>query len=169
MDAVEFFEKIAKPNYDEAKKAPDDLRLLWNAVFSLNTIAEFVVLHRCNYETDLDCNELFKEAEQIRKKIPELDYLNKCAIAFKHVRRNQKKTQHNPFDKITATPSSTGIDPSDPSTWSIEIDGLQRDVVTVLHNAFPEAENLINSLGRAIDGAFSHAACAGFPYVSVRQ
>ena len=154
MDALEFFEKIAKPNYEEAKRAPDDLRLLWNAVVSLNTIVEFVVLHRCNYEADLERNELLKKADKIRKKIPELDYLNKWAIAFKHVRRNQKKTQYNPFDRIAATPSSTGIDPSDPSTWSIEIDGLERDVVTVLDKAFPEAENLINSLGRAIDGAF---------------
>jgi hypothetical protein len=74
MDALEFFEKIAKPNYEEAKRAPDDLRLLWNAVVSLNTIVEFVVLHRCNYEADLERNELLKK--EIRKKIPELDYLN---------------------------------------------------------------------------------------------
>ena len=145
MDALEFFEKIAKPNYDEAKRAPDDLRLLWNAVVSLNTVAEFVALHRRDYEANLDRNELSKEAEQIRENIPELDDLNKCAITFKHVRRIHKKAQYTVFER--ATPSSTGIDPGDPSTWSIEIDGLQHEVVTVVEKAFNEAKNLINSLG----------------------
>jgi hypothetical protein len=72
MDALEFFEKIAKPNYEEAKRAPDDLRLLWNAVVSLNTIVEFVVLHRCNYEADLERNELLKKADKYEKRFQNL-------------------------------------------------------------------------------------------------
>jgi hypothetical protein len=48
------------------------LRLLWNAVVSLNTIVEFVVLHRCNYEADLERNELLKKADKYEKRFQNL-------------------------------------------------------------------------------------------------
>ena len=143
MDAREFFYSIAKPNYDEAKRAPDDLRLLWNAVVSLNTVAEFVALHRLNYEAGLDRNKLLANARQIRQDIPELDRLNECAIALKHVRRIRRR-KPKPFEG--ATSSSTGFLPSDPSTWSVNIDGLEFYVADVLEKAFPEAMTLINNL-----------------------
>jgi hypothetical protein len=41
-------------------------------LFSLNTIVEFVVLHRCNYEADLERNELLKKADKYEKRFQNL-------------------------------------------------------------------------------------------------
>jgi hypothetical protein len=50
MNAAEFFRTIVKANYDEFLRNPQDLRLLWNAVVSMNTVAEYVALERLGYE-----------------------------------------------------------------------------------------------------------------------
>ena len=49
MNAVDFFEDVVKRNYKQFVDDPDDLRLLWNAVVSMNTVAEYVALHRLGY------------------------------------------------------------------------------------------------------------------------
>jgi hypothetical protein len=43
MDASEFFQIVAEPNYEQLIGDPSDLRSLWNAVVSMNTIAEFLL------------------------------------------------------------------------------------------------------------------------------
>src|SRR5262245_44355284 len=81
--------------------------------------------------------------------VRELELLNECAIAFKHVRRIKKETASEGL-----TSSSTSFIPSDPSTWSIAINGLEYEIVTVLQGAF-QAITRIQSLPaatRAIDG-----------------
>ena len=39
MDARDYFEQIVKPNYYEAKDNPNDLRSVWNAILTMNTVA----------------------------------------------------------------------------------------------------------------------------------
>jgi len=54
MDAYEFFHQIVEPNCENALRPPYHLRLAWNAIVSLNTVPEFIVLHRLGYKTDMD-------------------------------------------------------------------------------------------------------------------
>jgi hypothetical protein len=51
MDAYEFFHQIVEPNCENALRPPYHLRLAWNAIASLNTVPEFIVLHRLGYKT----------------------------------------------------------------------------------------------------------------------
>jgi hypothetical protein len=51
MDAYEFFHQIVEPNCENALRPPYHLRLAWNAIVSLNTVPEFIVLHRLGYKT----------------------------------------------------------------------------------------------------------------------
>jgi len=41
VDAREFFNTVVKPNYAEFSRHPTDIRLLWNALISMNTVAEY--------------------------------------------------------------------------------------------------------------------------------
>jgi hypothetical protein len=38
MDAREFFKTVVIPNYTEFSQHPNDIRLFWNAVISMNTV-----------------------------------------------------------------------------------------------------------------------------------
>jgi len=67
MDAYEFFHQIVEPNCENALRPPYHLRLAWNAIVSLNTVPEFIVLHRLGYKTDVDRDLLYRETEEIRK------------------------------------------------------------------------------------------------------
>ena len=91
MDAYEFFHQIVEPNCENALRPPYHLRLAWNAIVSLNTVPEFIVLHRLGYKTDVDRDLLYRETEEIRKKYPALTQLNNEAIKLKHVRRLPRK------------------------------------------------------------------------------
>jgi hypothetical protein len=115
MDATEFFQKIITPNYEDTVRAPDDLRLLLNAIISINTVAEFVALDRLRYEK-ITQQELAKRANDIRRQFPSLEDLKFCAETLKHVR----KLYGNMTSDFSVTPSSTSISPSQPSTWIIE-------------------------------------------------
>ena len=44
MDAADFFHDLVKPNYEELRRDQNRLRRLWNAVVSMNTVAEYVAL-----------------------------------------------------------------------------------------------------------------------------
>jgi len=68
MDAYEFFHQIVEPNCKNALRPSYHLRLAWNAIVSLNTVPEFIVLHRLGYQTDVDRDLLYRETEDIRKK-----------------------------------------------------------------------------------------------------
>jgi hypothetical protein len=86
MDATEFFCQIIEPNYAEATRAPDDLRLLVNAIISMNTVAEFLALKRNQYG-QMTRKELTGKANELRKQFPCLEDLKLCAETLKHVRK----------------------------------------------------------------------------------
>ena len=44
MDTGEFFQNVARRNYFEFFERGDDIRLLWNAVVSMNSVAEYLAL-----------------------------------------------------------------------------------------------------------------------------
>src|SRR5690348_8654773 len=57
------FQIIVRPNYYAFYQAQNDIRLLWNALVSMNTVPEFLVLHRRNYQPlDIEREELGNEA-----------------------------------------------------------------------------------------------------------
>jgi hypothetical protein len=124
MDACEFFHQIVTPNYDEAMQSPFDLRLAWNAILSLNTMPEFLALHRLGYPEDVDQKVLYREAGKTRKKYSSLEKLNNEAIKLKHVRRLSGRKQNEPFSSIS---SSTSYSISEPTP---------ADMLKVIHDAF---------------------------------
>jgi hypothetical protein len=125
MDAREFFRTVAKPNYEQFIGNPSDLRLLWNAVVSLNTVAEFLALDRLKYQP-VTRSILDNAAADIRKQFPILSDLNLCAVTFKHVRKIPRSSS----GEISTLATSTGISSGDQTRIG------ELDVVTVLHNAF---------------------------------
>ena len=127
MDASEFFQIVAEPNYEQLIGDPSDLRSLWNAVVSMNTIAEFLALDRLEYQP-VTRSTLDNAAADIRKQFPSLLDLKFCAETFKHVRKIPRISS----GEISILASSTGFSSGDQTTWKID----ELDVVTVLHNAF---------------------------------
>jgi hypothetical protein len=49
MDARELFQEVVSPNYREFIESQNDIRLLWNALVSMNSVAEYLALERLNY------------------------------------------------------------------------------------------------------------------------
>jgi len=131
MDAALFFTEIVKPNYKEFLDNQSELRRLWNAVVSMNTVAEYVALDRLGYEPVVR-EELDREAKKIREANQALLDLKVCAETLNHVR----KLDGNASREITSIASSTGLLPDQPATWVIE-HGLQRYILSdVLRRAF---------------------------------
>jgi hypothetical protein len=129
MDVREFYQTVVEPNYDEFVHSQNDFRLLCNVVLSMNTVPEFLVLHRRGYAPDIPLEVLDEEAKQIRK-LDGLMELNFCAIALKHVRKIRKIKGSDA--KFKSTASSTGILPDDQSTWFVG----KYDLVEVVRKAF---------------------------------
>jgi len=90
MDSRDFFQDVAARNYYEFFQRHDDKRLLWNAVVSMNSVAEYLALHQQNYAR-ISQNQLTRTAKQIREQHHLLD-LKYCAETFKH-RNIQTYTQ----------------------------------------------------------------------------
>lgn len=111
MDAYEFFHQIVEPNCENALRPPYHLRLAWNAILSLNTVPEFIVLHRLGYKTDVDRDLLYRETEEIRKKYPALAQLDNEAIKLKHVRGLPRKDDE-PLSSIKPSPSDVISEPT---------------------------------------------------------
>ena len=130
MDARDYFEKIVTPNYYDAKNNPNDLRSLWNALLTMNSVAETIELQRLNY-SGVDRDTRIKRSSDIRQTYPCLGDLQHCADTMKHVRKQTRD--------VTAT--STNILPSDRSTWQIDINGKQCNLVAVLDQAFETIRN----------------------------
>jgi hypothetical protein len=128
MEANEFFETIVVPNYKETKHASNDLRLIYNAILSMNTAAEYVALERLKYG-ELIKKQISDEAYKIRAAFSTLADLNDCAVTLKHVRKHDFKD-----GALTAT--STNFSPSQPSSWTIDFDGRTLNLVEVLDSAF---------------------------------
>lgn len=128
MDAREFFKTIVVPNYQEAKRNSDDLRLIYNAVITMNTVAEYVALERLKYGR-LVKKQISDKAYEIRSAYSTLEDLNDCAVTLKHVRRHDFKD-----GRLTAT--STNFSPFQSSSWTIDFDGTTLNLVDVLDKAF---------------------------------
>jgi hypothetical protein len=88
MDAAEFFRTVVKPNYEQFVQNPTDLRLLWNAIVSMNTVAEFLALHRLGY-SPVYREEHNAEAKKLRDLSADLTKLKHDAETLKHVRKNK--------------------------------------------------------------------------------
>jgi hypothetical protein len=135
MDAREFFREVVKPNYEESLKNPHSYRLLWNALVSMNTVAEFVALERLEY-SPTSRKELMQSANVLRDQ--SLADLKFCVETLKHIRKIEDKPKSN--QKFTTVETSTGILSHDPATWRVGSYEL-RDVLRRAFNtliAFPE-------------------------------
>jgi hypothetical protein len=124
MDVAEFFSTVVKPNYEMAAANPSDFRLLWNAIVTMNTMAEFVALHRHDYAA-ISRSDLAAMATSIRDS--SLEDLKFCAETLKHVRKID-----GGGSSFRTVATSTGISPLNPGSWSV--DGL--DLIDVLQTAF---------------------------------
>lgn len=130
MDAREYFQIVVQPNYYELYRAQNSIRLLWNALISMNTVPEFLALHRFKYRLDLLREVIDTKAQEIREELG-LTELQYCANTFKHVRKI-------PRGQSTFQASSTGILPHDDATWILE----GHDLVKVVHEAFATLNSL---------------------------
>ena len=134
MDAKEFFREIAKANYAEFLANPNSRRRLWNAIVSMNTVAEYVALHRLEY-AEVPRETLDQEAQIVRATAPVFDELKYCAETFKHVRKiRDHRALATPFTTIS---TSTGV-ADDSVTWKIN----SYDLVQVVMRAASEFEKL---------------------------
>lgn len=127
MDAIEYFCEVVKPNYQEHLAEPDDFRMLWNALVAMNTMAEFIALHRIGY-AEMSRDELSKRGDAIRDQ--NLVDLKHCVNNLKHV-RSIKDTPKQPV-KFSTVATSTGISGGNPMTWTIG----SHDLAIVCHKAF---------------------------------
>jgi hypothetical protein len=136
MDAVEFFNEVAKSNYQEFIKNPGSRRHLWNAIVSMNTVAEYVALDQLGYG-QVPRSKLDTTSKQVRDKHPILNDLKYCAETFKHVRKIKDHPKLGSGFSTTAT--STGVS-GDPRTLQIG----QFDPVDVLRRSVAELSNFPN-------------------------
>lgn len=132
MDAADFFHDLVKPNYEEFCRDQNQLRRLWNAVVSMNTVAEYVALERLDYREALGRDELAEKASEIRKGNPALHDLKDCAETLKHVRKLGPK----PPTEFSSLTSSTGLLSNEPANWIIDYKARRYVLSDVLHNAF---------------------------------
>jgi hypothetical protein len=132
MNAREFFQDVVSRNYCEFVGCSNDVRLLWNALVSMNSVAEYLALEKLNY-AQVSRNELTSEAKRICQQHDLLD-LKFCAEMFKHVRKIE---DHRGGAEFTLTASSTGVS-SDKTTWTIG----QFNLVDVLDKAFTKLNEI---------------------------
>jgi hypothetical protein len=123
MDARELFQEVVSPNYREFIERPNDIRLLWNALVSMNSVAEYLALERLKYAST-SRQVIRYVADKVRQQY-DLEVLELCADKLKHLR---KTSGSRAGFEVTAI--STGVS-SDPSTWMIG----DRKVVDVLKRA----------------------------------
>jgi len=129
----EFFQDVVKPNYAQFVQSPDNIRLLWNVVVSMNTVPEFLVLHRLRYPLDLSRKELDAGADRIRNELSGFVELQFCANALKHVRKISGSNT-----KFELQASSTGLLPDDNSAWYV----AEYDLAAVVHKAFARLQEI---------------------------
>jgi hypothetical protein len=135
MDASEFFNTVVKRNYEEFTGRSDDFRLLWNAIVSMNTVAEYMALEQLQY-AQVPREKLDATAKQIRDKDQSLIDLKSCAEALKHVR---KTTRSNKQGSFTVTVTSTIASPIDITTWTFG----PYDLANVAQRAFRALSALV--------------------------
>jgi hypothetical protein len=129
MDASKFFNTVVKCNYEEFTRSSDDFRLLWNAVVSMNTVAEQLALEQHQYDAQVSRQELARTANQIRNN--DLSNLKVCAEALKHVRKiRDVKILGQVQGSVTVT--SSHVSANNRATWTIG----SYDLVDVAQRAF---------------------------------
>ena len=122
---------LVKRNYVEFLQNSNELRRLWNAVVSMNTVAEYVALDRLEY-AKMSADQLDAEAKKIREHNPVLLDIKTCAETLKHVRKLQGRIN----TPTSSTTSSTGLLSDQPDTWVINYDSRQYVLADVLRQAF---------------------------------
>jgi hypothetical protein len=60
MNAQEFFRDIVSPNYYEFLSYPNDIRRLWNAVLSMDSVAKYLALEELDH-AEVSRGELTKD------------------------------------------------------------------------------------------------------------
>jgi hypothetical protein len=133
MDTREYFNYVVVPNYNEFARRPTDFHLLWNALVSMNTVAEHLGLPQRGYG-QVSRHELYQEARGIRGQFSAVEELKFCADTLKHVR----KIQDHGGGKFTTVATSTGVDPTDATTWTIG----GHDLAKIAHDAFATLSGL---------------------------
>ena len=131
MDAADFFKDVVNPNYERFLEDQNQVRRLWNAVVSMNTVAEYVALDRLRYE-QVAREQLDQKAKEIRQDHRVLLELKVCAETLKHVRKLEGKVG----TEVTSVPSSTGILSNQPTTWAIDYQWRQYVLSDVLRRSF---------------------------------
>ena len=130
MDARELFQEVVSPNYREFIERPNDIRLLWNALVSMNSVAEYLALERLNYAST-SRQVIIYVANKVREQY-DLEDLELCADTLKHLRKTSGSRA-----KFELTATSSGVS-SDPSTWMIG----DRKFVDVLRRAFEKLKDI---------------------------
>jgi hypothetical protein len=126
MDAHQFFHNVVMPSYTAFAQSPSELHLLWNILVVMNTVPEYLAVDRLGY-SPVRRDVLDKAAQKIRHHSCYLLDVKFCSEACKHVR---KITDHS--GGFTLQASSTGVDPTNPTTWNIN----GKNIVEVVHYAF---------------------------------
>jgi hypothetical protein len=132
MNAIKVFESVVKRNYEQFVDDPDDLRLLWNAVVSMNTVAEYVALDRLGY-AQVARKHLDRKAKEVRDKSPILLHLKVCAETLKHVRKLRRNVS---TAALTTIPSASSLLANQPSTWVIQYQSKRYVLSDILSQAF---------------------------------
>ncbi|MEJ2378262.1 MAG: hypothetical protein P8Y71_23715 [Pseudolabrys sp.] len=133
MTAAEFFQQVVKQNCLVARKNPKEYRHLWNAIVSMNTVAEYLALDGSG-RTQMPGLELATRANQIRDKTKHLSDLKECAEHLKHVRKIVDR-KGGEFEIIG---SSTGHNLEDPTTWW----AIRFNLKEIMEAALAELEKL---------------------------
>jgi hypothetical protein len=118
IDARKYFQRIVVLNYAHFQQSSNDIRLLFNALVSMNTAPEF------KYGLDIGREVLDQDARAIRDELG-LTALQFCANMFKHVRLIPRRSSE-------FIASSTSISPYYQGTWTV----LVCDLAGVVHKAF---------------------------------
>jgi hypothetical protein len=134
----EFFHHVVKSNYSACYEHPRELSALWNAMVSMNTVAEYIALERLERagHQQMSQQQLVQQANEIRAATLHLEDLKYCAETLKHVR----KIKDLKGGSFTLQAASTGVSPEDETTWHIagfDLAKLMREALTELET-FPE-------------------------------
>jgi hypothetical protein len=77
MDARDFFATVVTENYNEAKADPANFRKLWNALVSMNSVADYLALNQLAYGS-VGRRGIDAVAAKIRMKYPDLNAVREC-------------------------------------------------------------------------------------------
>ena len=99
----------------------------------MNTVAEYVALDRLGYAS-LVRKQIDAKCDDVRQQYASLQSLKNLAETLKHVRR------HAPRGQLTA--SSTGILPTDPTTWELNDGSTLRSLRDALDQAFEDCSTI---------------------------